>query len=156
MARRSCRNSALVRSYARKAGGDGSLQARFALRLTAPPCDRPPVAAPAPGKQSVRRRVCPPELRPPAASLAAGASRYPPPPPHGVVCPMAAACPMGILLLSSCPYPFGRQRFSSTQRTKKRPAERWSLWQFVALAVRELCADYSARSFRRRSSSSAS
>lgn len=77
-------------------------------------------------------------------------------PPHGVVCPMAAACPMGILLLSSCPYPFGRQRFSSTQRTKKRPAERWSLWQFAALAVRELCADYSARSFRRRSSSSAS
>lgn len=36
MARRSCRNSALVRSYARKAGGDGSLQARFALRPTAP------------------------------------------------------------------------------------------------------------------------
>ena len=35
-ARRSCRDSALVRSYGRKAGGDGSLQARFGLRPTAP------------------------------------------------------------------------------------------------------------------------
>ena len=155
------------------------LQVHFALPPTVPPCDvtarlwQPPRLV---GSRCGGAYVRPSCVRPqqpsppplfgnrvpwsctprPAAALAAGASRYPPPPPHGVVCPMAAACPMGILLLSSCPYPFGRQRFSSTQRTKKRPDERWSLWRFVALAVRELCADYSARSFRRRSSSSAS
>ena len=93
MARRSCRNSALVRSYARKAGGDGSLQARFALRPTAshvrarPPPTAPypvtklrtsrprtPVAATAFGELTVRRRVCLPELRLPAAASTVGAS----------------------------------------------------------------------------------
>ena len=52
--------------------------------------------------------------------------------------------------------PLVGSNFPRRSAQKKRPAERWSLWQFVALAVRELCADYSARSFRRRSSSSAS
>ena len=90
----------------------------------------------------------------PAAALAAGTSRHSFP---TVPCAQGQLhAPWLILLLSSCPCSSGRQQPPSTQRTKKRPAERWSLWQFVALTVRELCADYSARSFRRRSSSSAS
>ena len=133
------------------------LQVHFALPPTVPPCDvtarlwQPPRLV---GSQCGGAYVRPSCARPQQPSLPAllGIRLLP----HGAVRPMAAACPMGILLLSSCLYPFSRQRFSSTQRTKKRPAERWSLWQFVALAVRELCADYSARSFRRRSSSSAS
>lgn len=194
MARRSCRNSALVRSYARKAGGDGSLQARFALRPTAshvrarPPPTAPypvtklrtsrprtPVAATAFGELTVRRRVCLPELRSPAATFTAASFRQPCT--HSNRAPMATACPGAAHLTArlasqlmlrrtdgagvpiprqppdpwcvpfhsrpphgtSCPtavYPrsSGRQWFSSTQRTKKRPAERWSLWQFANYA----------------------
>ena len=110
MARRSCRNSALVRSYARKAGGDGSLQARFALRPTAshvrarPPPTAPypvtklrtsrprtPVAATAFGELTVRRRVCLPELRSPAATFTAASFRQPCT--HSNRAPMATACP---------------------------------------------------------------
>ena len=57
--------------------------------------------------------------------------------------------PWRILLRSSCPHFFGR-RPPSTQH-KKRPAFRWPFFRGY-----ELSADYSARSFRRRSSSSAS
>lgn len=67
-------------------------------------------------------------------------------PPHGTSCPPQL----------SIRAPLVGSGFPRRSAQKKRPAERWSLWQFVALAVRELCADYSARSFRRRSSSSAS
>ena len=109
-ARKSCRNSALVRSYARKAGGDGSLQARFALRLTASHvCARPPPTAPYPvtklrtsrprtpvaatafGELTVRRRVCLPELRSPAATFTAASFRQPCT--HSNRAPMATACP---------------------------------------------------------------
>lgn len=143
------------------------------LRTSRP---RTPVAATAFGELTVRRRVCLPELCSPAATFTAASFRQPCT--HSNRAPMATACPGAAHPTATArsmasrfaaarstarpaptavyPRSFGRQRFSSTQRTKKRPAERWSLWQFVALAVRELCADYSARSFRRRSSSSAS
>lgn len=190
MARRSCRNSALVRSYARKAGGDGSLQARFALRPTAPMfahtrCSHIVWRAYGAAARVLTRAA--PELRSPAATFTAASFRQPCA--HSNRAPMATACPgaahltarlasqlmlrrtdgAGVPIPRQPPNPrhvlpptavyprsFSRQRFSSTQRTKKRPAERWSLWQFVALIVRELCAGYSARSLRRRSSSSAS
>lgn len=159
MARRSCRNSALVRSYARKAGGDGSLQARFALRPTAPPmfahtrCSHIVWRAYGAAARVLTRAA--PELRSPAATFTAASFRQPCAhgsrvprscPPHGASClaadvaangrcgrahPTATAQPVARpvsqppaprhVLPPTAVYPrsFSRQRFSSTQRTKK-------------------------------------
>lgn len=164
MARRSCRNSALVRSYARKAGGDGSLQARFALRPTAPMfahtrCSHIVWRVYGAAARVLTRAA--PELRSPAATFTAASFREPCT--HSNRAPMATACPGAAHLTArlasqlmlrrtdgaACPshgnrptrgasrfatarptarpapptavYPrsFSRQRFSSTQRTKK-------------------------------------
>lgn len=162
MARRSCRNSALVRSYARKAGGDGSLQARFALRPTAPMfaharCSHRVWRAYGAAARVLTRVA--PELRLPAAASAVGASWQPPalwrvpfrncPRSCGTPGPITARPAADVAANGWCkrahptavyPRSFGRQRLprrSAQKKSDQLNAGRFgnlSLWQFADYA----------------------